>query len=156
MPLVLRSINSGDRKMITQEDIDAFKVYNPPLSTMQQLVTDFALRMDQPINQPWPKDKALADFRWSLIEEEYGEAFDENRNRNNPENMFKELMDILITVFGCCVTFGWDAEEGFRLVMASNMSKLGVDGKPLKDASGKVLKGPNYKPANLKHLVETN
>ena len=68
--------------MITQEDIDAFKVYNPPLSTMQQLVTDFALRMDQPINQPWLKDKDLEDFRWGLIQEEYGEAFDESCNQN--------------------------------------------------------------------------
>jgi NTP pyrophosphatase (non-canonical NTP hydrolase) len=142
--------------MITQEDIDAFKVYNPPLSSMQQLVTDFALRMEQPINQPWPKDKDLENFRWSLITEEYGEAYDESCDQNNPANMFKELMDILVTVIGYCVTYGWDVEEGFRLVMASNMSKLGVDGKPLKNALGKVLKGPNYKPANLKHLVETN
>jgi hypothetical protein len=35
------------------------------------------------------------------------------------------------------------------------MSKLGLDGKPLKNSSGKVLKGPNYKPANLADLVET-
>jgi NTP pyrophosphatase (non-canonical NTP hydrolase) len=142
--------------MITQEDINAFKEYNPPLSSMQQLVTDFALRMDQPINQPWLKDKDLEDFRWGLILEEYNEAFHERLHHHNPENMFKELLDILVTVIGYSVTFGWNVEEGFRLVMASNMSKLGVDGKPLKNASGKVLKGPNYKPANLKHLVETN
>ena len=142
--------------MITQEDINAFKEYNPPLSSMQQLVTDFALRMDQQINQPWPGDKALEDFRWSLIAEEFGECWDESVKGRNPENMFKELMDILVNVIGYCVTYGWNAEEGFRLVMASNMSKLGVDGKPLKNAEGKVLKGPNYKPANLKHLVETS
>ena len=35
----------------------------------------------------------------------------------------------------------------------SNMSKLGVDGKPLKRPDGKVLKGPNYKKPDLTDLV---
>jgi predicted HAD superfamily Cof-like phosphohydrolase len=30
------------------------------------------------------------------------------------------------------------------IIMASNMSKLGPDGKPIYDERGKVLKGPNY------------
>lgn len=37
--------------------------------------------------------------------------------------------------------------QSFRLVHESNMSKLGEDGKPLKREDGKVLKGPNYVPA---------
>jgi predicted HAD superfamily Cof-like phosphohydrolase len=39
-------------------------------------------------------------------------------------------------------------------VHKSNMSKLGEDGKPLYRADGKVLKGPNYQPPNLKDLIE--
>jgi len=31
-----------------------------------------------------------------------------------------------------------------RLIMDSNESKLGADGKPIYDANGKFLKGPNY------------
>lgn len=158
--------------MITQEDINAFKEMNEPPSqvglhdmppdwdhphpTLYQMVTDFAKRMDQPLNQPWGKDTELEDFRWNLIAEEYGEAFDEYCNRNNPANMFKELLDMLIVVTGKCVTYGWNVDKGLRRVHASNMSKLGLDGKPLKNAEGKVLKGPNYKPANLQDLVETN
>ena len=30
--------------------------------------------------------------------------------------------------------------------MTSNFSKLGADGKPIKDATGKFLKGPDYAP----------
>lgn len=41
----------------------------------------------------------------------------------------------------------------FERVHASNMSKLGDDGKPVRRADGKVLKGPNYAPPNLDDLV---
>ena len=35
---------------------------------------------------------------------------------------------------------------------ASNMSKLGDDGKPIRRGDGKVLKGPNYMPPYLEDL----
>jgi len=38
-------------------------------------------------------------------------------------------------------------------VYESNMSKLGEDGKPIRREDGKVLKGPNYQPADLKDLT---
>lgn len=42
-----------------------------------------------------------------------------------------------------------------RVVMASNMSKMGADGKPIKDPeTGKVEKGPGYwKPEPLMHQL---
>jgi predicted HAD superfamily Cof-like phosphohydrolase len=43
--------------------------------------------------------------------------------------------------------------EAIRRVHASNLSKLGDDGKPIKRADGKILKGPNYKPPVLTDLV---
>jgi predicted HAD superfamily Cof-like phosphohydrolase len=43
--------------------------------------------------------------------------------------------------------------DAVRRVHASNMSKLGVDGKPIRREDGKVLKGPNYEPADLSDLV---
>jgi hypothetical protein len=44
-------------------------------------------------------------------------------------------------------------QEAFRRVHASNMSKLGADGKPIRREDGKVLKGPNYAPPVLSDLV---
>lgn len=44
--------------------------------------------------------------------------------------------------------------EAFERVHASNMSKLGVNGKPIFRDDGKVLKGPNYKEPDLTDLVE--
>lgn len=42
--------------------------------------------------------------------------------------------------------------EAFNRVHESNMSKLGLDGKPIYREDGKVLKGPNYKKPNLEDL----
>ena len=47
----------------------------------------------------------------------------------------------------------WDLEEALDRVHKSNMSKLGLDGKPIRRVDGKVLKGPNYKPPILNDLV---
>jgi len=57
---------------------------------------------------------------------------------------------------GSVLTFGFEEvfEEACRRIHESNMSKLGDDGLPVKDASGKVVKGPNYKPVDLTDLVD--
>jgi predicted HAD superfamily Cof-like phosphohydrolase len=41
----------------------------------------------------------------------------------------------------------------FERVHASNMSKLGEDGKPIKREDGKIQKGPNYKEPDLEDLL---
>lgn len=43
--------------------------------------------------------------------------------------------------------------EAFRRVHASNMSKLGNDGRPVRREDGKILKGPNYQPPDLSDVV---
>ena len=40
--------------------------------------------------------------------------------------------------------FGLPVNETLAIIMASNMSKMGEDGKPIYDDRGKVLKGPGY------------
>lgn len=69
-------------------------------------------------------------------------------------NRAKELADILYTVFGTIIAEGLqdDIERVFDAVHESNLSKLGADGKPIKRADGKVLKGPNYKEPDLTFL----
>ena len=47
----------------------------------------------------------------------------------------------------------WDLEEALFRVHKSNMSKLGLDGKPIRREDGKILKGPNYQPPKLDDLV---
>jgi predicted HAD superfamily Cof-like phosphohydrolase len=45
-------------------------------------------------------------------------------------------------------------EEVFEEIQASNMSKLGEDGKPIYRADGKVMKGPGYFKPNIKAILE--
>tara|TARA_R100000654_G_scaffold75083_1_gene111171 strand:+ start:967 stop:1434 length:468 start_codon:yes stop_codon:yes gene_type:complete len=121
-----------------------------------QMVTQFAKAMGQPINQKWLGSFKLEELRFDFIKEEFTEFEEECLKGDTPENALKELADIVYVAYGYAATYGWDLDEAVRRVHKSNMSKLGVDGKPIKDPNGKVLKGPNYKKPTLQDLVETN
>ena len=54
------------------------------------------------------------------------------------------LGDMQIYCASEMLKFGLDNDLVLDTIMASNMSKLGADGKPIYDERGKVLKGPNY------------
>jgi len=92
-------------------------------------------------------------LRYRLVAEEFGEFSDESDAGNRPAAMLSELADLIYVIYGYAATFGWDLDEALRRIHAANMSKLGPDGKPLLRPDGKVLKGPNYKKANLSDLV---
>lgn len=71
--------------------------------------------------------------------------------------LLKELCDLQYVLSGTVDELGWTAifDPAFNRVHASNMSKLDEDGNPVKDpTTGKVLKGPNYKQAELEDLIE--
>ena len=40
-------------------------------------------------------------------------------------------------------------------VHASNMTKLGADGRPVRRADGKILKGPDYRPPDIAAVLRT-
>ena len=87
-----------------------------------------------------------------LIVEEYNEFI--NAQANEPyENELKELADLVYVAFQYAENMEWDLEEALHRVHKSNMSKLGLDGKPIRRSDGKVLKGPNYAPPELKDLI---
>jgi predicted HAD superfamily Cof-like phosphohydrolase len=72
---------------------------------------------------------------------------------NWPE-MIDALCDILYVTFGAAVEAGIDLDPFFALVHASNMAKLGPDGKPLRRADGKIIKPEGWKPPNINDLLE--
>jgi predicted HAD superfamily Cof-like phosphohydrolase len=45
-------------------------------------------------------------------------------------------------------------EDVFEEIQASNMSKLGLDGKPIYREDGKVMKGPKYFKPNIKAILD--
>ena len=66
------------------------------------------------------------------------------------------LGDIMVYCRSEALKYGLPLEDVLDVIMDSNESKLGADGKPIYDANGKFLKGPNYwKPEpRIKALLE--
>lgn len=64
------------------------------------------------------------------------------------------LTDILWVTIGAMLAFGMDPAKLMAEVWRSNMSKLGEDGKPIyREYDGKILKGPNYSPPDIKKVL---
>ena len=82
-------------------------------------------------------------LRLDLIKEELEELTEAMQNKDLLE-VADALTDILYVTYGAGHAFGIDLDKCFNEVQNSNMSKLGEDGKPIYNESGKVMKGPNY------------
>ncbi len=85
----------------------------------------------------------INDLRTSLIEEELDELKQAIKDKNLSE-VADALTDILYVTYGAGHAFGLNLDISFDEVQKSNMSKLGLDGKPIYNEKGKVMKGPNY------------
>ena len=98
---------------------------------------------------------SLLRLRARIMKEEVKEWEIEAIYNSDIDKRAKELADILYTVFGTIITEGLQdvIEKVFDAVHESNMSKLDDEGKPVKRADGKVLKGPNYKEPDLSFLL---
>ena len=94
----------------------------------------------------------INNLRINLIEEELNE-FKEAVKKKDLKEAADALTDILYVTYGAGHAFGIDLDKCFDEVQRSNMSKLGVDGKPIYNEKGKVMKGPNYFEPNLNKFV---
>ena len=91
-------------------------------------------------------------LRIDLIKEELEELTEAMQKKDLLE-VADALTDILYVTYGAGHAFGINLDECFNEVQKSNMSKLGNDGKPIYDQSGKVMKGPDYFKPNLKKIL---
>jgi predicted HAD superfamily Cof-like phosphohydrolase len=99
----------------------------------------------------FPSEKII-ELRYELIREELEELKQAIKDKDIKE-VADALTDILYVTYGAGHAFGIDLDKCFNEVQQSNMSKLGSDGKPIYNESGKVMKGPNYfKPSLNKFL----
>ena len=102
-------------------------------------------------NSSLSSDK-INNLRISLIEEELEELKQAIREKNLLE-VADALTDLLYVTYGAGHAFGINLDKCFDEVQKSNMSKLGLDGKPIYSDKGKVLKGPKYFKPNLSHFL---
>lgn len=91
-------------------------------------------------------------LRYDLIKEELEELKVAIENKDLLE-VADALTDILYVTYGAGHAFGIDLDKCFEEVQKSNMSKLGLDGKPIYNDDGKVMKGPNYFKPDLNKFI---
>jgi predicted HAD superfamily Cof-like phosphohydrolase len=133
-----KTITAGYRRVVEDD------------TTAAGMVREFHKAFGVAIDQDATAD--LRKLRADLVTEECEEA----RFALIAEDLHaiaKELADVVIVAYGSAVSLGIDLDKAVALVHASNMSKLGEDGKPVLRADGKVLKGSNYRPPDMRAAV---
>ena len=98
-------------------------------------------------------DKKIVQLRIDLIQEELNEL-KEAISSNDIIEVADALTDILYVTYGAGHSFGINLDKCFDEVQDSNMSKLDENKQPIYSENGKVMKGPNYYPPNLKKIIE--
>jgi len=118
-----------------------------------QSVKKFMQTFGQEIKEKneFPHEKII-QLRYELIKEELEELNQAIKDKDMKE-VADALTDILYVTYGAGHAFGINLDECFDEVQKSNMSKLGPEGKPIYNESGKVMKGPNYFKPNLKQFT---
>ena len=95
----------------------------------------------------------INELRLNLIKEELDELADAMNKRDLVE-VADALTDILYVTYGAGHAFGINLDKCFEEVQNSNMSKLDVNGKPIYNDKGKLMKGPNYFKPDLKKYIK--
>ena len=108
-------------------------------------------------NGKWPQPLSEYEFnlRHSLMREENDEYL-EACFKNSLVEIADALGDQLYILCGTILKHGMQhiIEDVFNEIQASNMSKLGDDGKPVLREDGKILKGSQYFRPNLEPIVK--
>lgn len=104
---------------------------------------------------PQPLDEHEFNLRHSLMREENDEYL-EACFKNSLVEIADALGDQLYILCGTILKHGMQhiIEDVFDEIQASNMSKLGDDGKPVLREDGKILKGPGYFRPDLSKFIE--
>ena len=122
-------------------------------TTNFEKVGDFMEAFGQKVEMEptWP-DFDTRELRLELIQEELEELSDAVADRDMIQ-IADALTDLLYVIYGAGHAFGLDLDECFQEVHASNMSKLGENGRPIYREDGKVMKGPGYFEPDLEGIL---
>jgi len=98
-------------------------------------------------------NKPQAQLYANLIGEEIDELATAAEN-NDPQEVLKELMDVIVVLVGYGHSLGFDMDGAWMEVWRSNMSKIDpVTGKVRKREDGKVLKPEGWKAPELAQFI---
>ena len=119
-------------------------------------VAEFQNATDQIVNhEPSLISTKEANLRYELMAEENIEYFTACISKDKVE-ILDACVDMLYILAGTINSNGLQEliEPAFNLVHLNNMTKVGSDGKVLRDPNGKILKPEGFKPVNLKQLFK--
>ena len=104
---------------------------------------------------PRPLTKDEYELRHNLMQEE-NEEYLEACDDNSLVEIADALGDQLYILCGTILRHGMQhiIEDVFDEIQASNMSKLGADGKPVLREDGKILKGPGFFRPDLSKFIK--
>jgi predicted HAD superfamily Cof-like phosphohydrolase len=126
-----------------------------------QQVLEFHQKMQQSIGDPRKPDLSITTkLRWDLIDEEFQELTLALKGRDKHGNeitgqeqviaVTDALADMAYVIAGAAVTWGIDLGGACDEVHRSNMTKSGG-----KRVDGKILKGLDYSPPDLKTVLDS-
>ena len=119
---------------------DAFNIYN-------SLPEDSFISFDNKGHQF--KSRLL---RRKLLWEEFQEYI-EAEQKNDFIGIADALADMNYIINGTALTYGIPLDKVFEEVHASNMRKLGPDGKPIRREDGKVIKPEGWRPPAIEDIL---
>jgi predicted HAD superfamily Cof-like phosphohydrolase len=122
----------------------------PAGSLIARQVADFHRSFELPLRTSPTAEvgREQVDLRLALIEEEVAELR-AAAEVGDLTAIADALADIVYVAYGSAHVYGIDLDAVLGEVHASNMTKLGADGRPVRRADGKVLKGPHYRPPEV-------
>lgn len=105
--------------------------------------------------QNFKKNRDIFKLRYELMKEENDEYVQACVIGDEVE-IADALGDKLYILIGTIIAHGLEdkIEDIFNEIHASNMSKLGEDGKPIYREDGKILKGSNFFRPNLTKILK--
>ncbi len=123
------------------------------LKLVQEFHEIFEIGVGKEFKEKLPQE--IVELRHRLMEEENNEYL-EAASKGDYVEVADALGDKLYVLMGTIVQHGMQDIIGdvFREIHRSNMSKLGMDGKPVYRNDGKVIKGPNYTKPNIKDILK--
>ena len=146
----------------------------PDSRNPEALVRQFHETYGLPIVSDGPNsDRDRVHMRMALVAEEFSElvgavygskarglmerAFakavaSDSRERDTVETA-DALADLVYVIYGMALELGIPMRDVLAEVQASNLSKLGADGKPIYREDGKVMKGPGFFPPNIPRVL---
>jgi predicted HAD superfamily Cof-like phosphohydrolase len=126
------------------------------MEPLEDAVTDFHEAFGLPVGDKAAPafDVEQAALRLRLLKEEVDELELAQYGKRPVVDATDAYADIIYLAIGGLVQMGVEVGPVLEEVHRSNMSKLGLDGRPIYRADGKVVKGPNYEPPDIAGVLD--